>query len=165
MPHSVVGVFSASLDKTIEAYHGRYLGPIAKYRRVIWYTANPRTEQYMRDLFQTRAPEGTYVNADTDNQWESTAAAADEVLLLYPDAIGLEFARIERKIARSKKDWAVIRVLNGRRREFVLTSSVATALRWRRALSRLMVGEAIFTLFFIIATPVFLILDFIGGRK
>jgi len=163
--HNIVGIFSAPLDTAIEPYHGKYSGPIAKYRRVIWYTANPRSEQYMHDLFQARTPEGTFVNADKDSQWESTAADADVVVLLYPDAIGLGFAPIERRIAPSKKDWTTVRVLNGRRREFVLTPAVAASLRWRRALSRLMVGEILFTLVFIIATPAFLILDFIGRRK
>ena len=165
MASPVVGIYSPALDEEIAPFGGSYRGPLAKYRRVVWYTAAPRTEQYMRDLFRAVVPDGLFLNARTDHDWAQRAAAADRVVLLYPDSIGLGFWPLERKIGRLRKDWAAVRVLNGRRREFVLTRSVIAALRFRRALSRLLVGEALFTAAFVVATPVFLLQDVLRGRK
>lgn len=165
MGSPVVGIYSPALDEEIAPFAGSYRGPIAKYRRVVWYTAAPRTEQYMRDLFRAVVPDGLFLNTRTDHDWGQRAAAADLVVLLYPDSIGLGFWPLERKIWRLRKDWAAVRVLNGRRREFVLTRSVVAALRFRRVLSRLLVGEALFTAAFVLATPVFLLHDVFRGRK
>jgi len=46
-----------------------------------------------------------------------------------------------------------------------LTGSVIAARRFRRVLSRLLVGEALFTAAFVVATPVFLLLDVLRARK
>lgn len=165
MGSPVVGIYSPALDEEIAPFAGSYRGPIAKYRRVVWYTAAPRTEQYMRDLFRAVVPDGLFLNTRTDHDWGRRAAAADLVVLLYPDSIGLGFWPLERKIWRLRKGWAAVRVLNGRRREFVLTRSVVAALRFRRVLSRLLVGEALFTAAFVLATPVFLLHDVFRGRK
>jgi len=165
MANTAVGIYSPALDEEIAPFGGSYRGPLAKYRRVVWYTAAPRTEQYMRDLFRAVVPAGLFLNARTDDNWAQRAAAADLVVLLYPDCIGLGFWPLERKIRRLRKDWAAVRVLNGRRREFVLNRSVIAALRFRRALSRLLVGEALFTAAFVVATPVFLLQDVLRGRK
>lgn len=165
MGSPVVGIYSPALDEEIAPFAGSYRGPIAKYRRVVWYTAAPRTEQYMRDLFRAVVPDGLFLNTRTDHDWGQRAAAADVVVLLYPDSIGLGFWPLERKIWRLRKGWAAVRVLNGRRREFVLTRSVVAALRFRRVLSRLLVGEALFTAAFVLATPVFLLHDVFRGRK
>jgi hypothetical protein len=165
MASPVVGIYSPALDEEIAPFAGSYRGPLAKYRRVVWYTAAPRTEQYMRDLFRAVVPDGLFLNTRTDHDWGQQAAAADLVVLLYPDSIGLGFWPLERKIWRLRRGWAAVRVLNGRRREFVLTRSVIAALRFRRVLSRLLVGEALFTAAFVLATPVFLLHDVFRRRK
>ena len=165
MANPAVGIYSPALDEEIAPFGGSYPGPLAKYRRVVWYTAAPRTEQYMRELFRAVVPGGLFLNIRTDHDWGQRAAAADLVVLLYQDSIGLGFWPLERKIRRLRKDWAAVRVLNGRRREFVLTPSVIAALRFRRVLSRLLVGEALFTAAFVLATPVFLLHDVFRRRK
>jgi hypothetical protein len=165
MAQSTVGIYSSKLDSTIAPYKGRYVGLIAKYRRVIWYTASPRPEQYMRDLFAAFAPDGKFVHVEQDSRWEAAAKATDTIVLLYPDAIGLGFSPLERRIRRIKKDYAAVKVLNGRRRHFLLTRSVVASLRMRRVISRLMFGEVLFTAFFVVATPFLLLDDLVRGRK
>lgn len=164
MNHLVVGLFSPSLDASIAPYGGRYTGMRAKYRRLIWYTAAPRPEDYMRDLFHDAMSDGVFVRIDPEGQWKRRAASADVVVLLYPDAIGLGYLPVERQIARVRKAWAAVRVLNGRRRGFLLTPSVLAGLWLRRMLSRLLVGELVFTVFFVLITPIFLLLDLLRER-
>jgi hypothetical protein len=57
----------------------------------------------------------------------------DTVVLIYPDALGLGFGRLEsRLVAAGAKN---IVVVNGRRRLFPLTTAARRALRWRRVLA------------------------------
>lgn len=165
MSASVVGLYLPKLDAEIAPYEGRYEGLVAKYRRLIWYTADPRPEPYMRELFSRHHADGVFVNVNADPAWQQAAAGADTVVLLYPDAIGLGYGPLEREIAGLKKDWAAVRVLSGKRQQFLLTRAALLGLRMRRLFSRLLVGEMLFTVVFLVVTPLFLLVDWIGGRK
>ncbi|MDT7603942.1 MAG: hypothetical protein QOF61_1939 [Acidobacteriota bacterium] len=135
------------------------------YRRALWLKANPRDEAYMRALFAERYPQGVFVNADDKPGWTEQLRDADTVVLLYPDSIGLHFAPLEAAIERGKKEWATVRALNGRRRDFVLSRQARKSLRRRRFLERSMLGEAVLTAAFAVVTPLFVVSDLVRGRK
>ena len=135
------------------------------YRRAVWVKANPRGEEYMRALFAERYPRGRFVNADTDAGWRHALRSADTVVLLYPDSTGLHFSRLERAVGAGRKAWATVRVLNGRRRDFVLSVQARRQLRLRRFLERAMLGEALAIIAFAAATPFFLVSDLVRGRR
>ena len=134
------------------------------YRRAVCLKANPRAEEYMRALFAERYPEGRFVTTGGDD-WRRELPAADTVVLLYPDASGINFSRVEDEVMRAKKTWATVRVLNGRRRDFVLSRATRRALRRRRFVERTMLGEALAVLIFAAATPFFVASDLIRGRR
>jgi hypothetical protein len=134
------------------------------YRRAVYLKANPRDEEYMRALFAERYPEGLFVRMDTAD-WRRELPAADTVVLLYPDANGIDFSRVEGEVSRAKKTWATVRVLNGRRRDFVLSPARRRALRRRRFVERAMLGEALAVVIFAAATPFFVAADLLRGRR
>ena len=135
------------------------------YRRAVWLKANPRDEAYMRALFAERYPAGVVVNAGEGDDWRREVAAADTVVLLYPDSTGIGFAGLEREVARVSKTWATVRALNGRRRDFVLSRATRRELRRRRLIERAMLGEAAAILLFAAATPLLVASDLLRGRR
>jgi hypothetical protein len=86
-------------------------------------------------------------------------------VLLYPDAIGLGFGPLERKVVRTRKGGAEVRALNGRRRDFLLDSSTLVALRLRRLIERSMLTELLFIPVFLCLTPLLLLVDWAKGRR
>jgi hypothetical protein len=122
------------------------------YRRTLLNKANPRSPQYMRDLFAERCPDGVITDA--------VPPGADEIVLLYPDAIGLGFGAVERRLPSG----VAVRILNGRRREFALDTRTRRALRLRRLLERAMLGEALAVAAAAAVTPVLLLADRVRGK-
>jgi len=139
--------------------------PLTKYRRAVEFKANRRDESYMRALLTERFPDGEFINIDQDRHWRKILPEADTVVLLYPDAIGLGFSPVERAVGRLKKNWAAIRVLNGRRRDFLLNTTTLWALRLRRTIEWGMLGEILALLLFAGFTPFLLLRDLMRGRK
>lgn len=135
------------------------------YRRAVWLKANPRDEAYMRALFAERYPRAEFVDADADPRWVERLRDADTVVLLYPDSTGLHFSPLESAIGKNKKLWATVRVLNGRRRDFVLSRHARRQLRRRRFVERAMLGEVGAILAFAALTPVFVAVDLLRGRR
>jgi hypothetical protein len=135
------------------------------YRRAVWFKANPRSEEYMRALFLERMPDGIFLNTERDEHWRSHLGSADSIFLLYPDSTGLFFSDLESEVEKHKPEWATMRVLNGRRRAFVLSRAVRRRLRLRRFIERTMLGEALFSAAFLAVTPFFLISDLVRGRR
>lgn len=119
----------------------------------------------MLALFRERSPNGIFINTHRDVDWRSQLASADSIILLYPDSIGNGFAAIESEVAVGKQKWATVRVLNGRRRAFVLNGKTQRQLRLRRFFERTMLGEAFFSIGFLAATPFFVISDLLRGKK
>lgn len=64
---------------------------------------------------------------------------ANTVLLVYPDALGLTFGGLERRLRSSGADNVV--VVTGRRRFFPLTATARRALAWRRVLASTRIVE------------------------
>lgn len=138
---------------------------IVKYRRALWFKANPRDESYMRRLFYESYPEGKFINVDNDLAWANQLKAADVVVLLYPDAIGHGYSRIEKIAEDSCLRWATLRVLNGRKRDFVLSMSTKLGLKVRRGLEQSMLLEFTILLPFIAMTLLLLVFDLIRGQR
>ncbi len=137
--------------------------PAALYRYAVWYKANPRSTEYMRALLSDRLPEAVWVTTE-DQDWATRIAEADQVVLLYPDAIGLGFMPVERVVMKRKRPWAGVTILNGRRRKFLLNAATKWALRLRRFLEWTMLPELLFVPIFVLVTPLLWAVDLIRGR-
>jgi hypothetical protein len=129
-----------------------------RYRKMVEFKANPRDEAYMRALFAERYPDGCIGEA-------GEATTADRVVLLYPDAIGIGWAAVERRVRAAARPSAEIRVLNGRRRDFALNRRTYRTLAVRRVLESALLGEAVLTAIFLVLTPPLLAWDLVRGRR
>jgi hypothetical protein len=138
--------------------------PLAQYRYAVWYKANPRSAGYMRTLQQERFPDAEWVEVGAGRDWLNRVSQAHTLVLLYPDAIGLRFGAIERLILSRKTKSATVEILNGRRRQFKLTSLTRWGLRLRRFLEWTMLPEMVFIPVFIVVTPVLWTIDAVRGR-
>ncbi len=143
----------------------RSRNPRHLYQRAVWFKSNPRGASAMEQLFLELFPDGRFVDVAKTNGWRREAADCDTVVLLYPDAIGLGFGAIERQVLRNRTRNGRTRVLNGRKRDFLLTPTVRRGLRLRRILERTMAGELLFALVFLAATPLMLGIDLVRGRR
>lgn len=130
--------------------------PLRVYRRAVLEKANPRSPDYMRRLLDEHHGDDVTIVGDP-----AEAAAAREIVLLYPDAIGLGFGRLERRLPRG----VPVQVLTGRRRAFTLDARTRRRLRRRRFLERALVGEAIGLALAVAATPALLAVDLVRGRR
>jgi hypothetical protein len=148
----VVGILAFPLGETLR---DRRRGPLGRaYRRALYEKANPRSRAYMEALFAERYPHGRLAGSPGE-------AHAGEVVLLYPDAIGLGWAPIERGLPAD----VTARVLNGRRREFTLDRRARRALRVRRALERSLAGETLALAAILVASPFLVAVDALRGRR
>lgn len=164
MDRKVVGLFYSAWNKDIEGWRSsRHL--LELYRYAVWFKANPRSKDYMCTLFTERFPAAMLFDLNEDPAWRDYVRCADIVVLLYPDAIGLGFATLEHEVRRLLKPLAALRVLSGRRREFVMNSSTSRALIVRRVLERSMLLELLFTPIFVCLTPLLLMIDLLRGRR
>lgn len=139
--------------------------PLAQFRYAVWYKANPRSADYMRALLRERLPQAEWVSTAEHSDWRDRISGADVVILLYPDAIGLGFASIERTVLADNRAWADVEVLNGRRRQFRLNGTTSLGLRLRRVLEWSLLPELLFLPVFMAATPVLWAIDAMRGRR
>lgn len=133
-------------------------GRLRRYRTMVEFKANPRDEAYMRALFAERYPDGRLGGPEDVSE-------AGRVVLLYPDAIGLGWRPVERTLMRRVAPDAELRVLNGRRRDFVLDRRARARLELRRWLEAALVGEAVATAVFLLVAPALLAWDLLRGRR
>jgi hypothetical protein len=150
-------------DLTVPRPHGR--GLAYQYRWLVWHKANPRSAAYMAKLFAERFPDGALVDSDVDLTWRRAVADAEQIVLLYPDSIGLGFANIERTVTETKRSSAVVSALTGRRRAFRLDMRTETGLKFRRALEWSMAGEILAAAVFVVLTPPLLAFDWLAGHR
>lgn len=141
--------------------------PIFMLRWAQWFKSNPRSLGYMHSLFAERYPNGKFYDVREVDPviLKSLIAAADEIVLLYPDAIGLGFSDIEKQVRHEASSMVCIRILNGRRRDFLLSKRVQANLRKRRFLELTMLPEIIVGLIILALTPFVLILDVLKGKR
>jgi hypothetical protein len=72
-------------------------------------------------------------------RWLPDLRGIDTVVLAYPDALGLTFGRLERRLVAAGA--ANIVILTGRRRLFPLAPRAIRSFRWRRLLASTRIGE------------------------
>ena len=131
------------------------------WRRHLLANAAPRDAGYMEALFRGHFPDTPLMTLD-DRPARSSIGDAKIAVLLFPDAIGLDFGRIERLL----DSWNVRMVgLNGRGRFFPLDAHNRRRLCLRRLLERTRAPEFAFLLVAIIATPAFVLIDLARGRR
>lgn len=136
--------------------------PLQLWRKAIWFRANPRDPGYMRARLQETWP-GARCLEVTERLDAAALGDTREIVLLYPDAIGLGWGRIERQLA-TVAPHAVLQALNGRRQRMLLDPATRRALRLRRFLERTFVIELVAGLAMLIATPCLLAIDLLRGR-
>jgi hypothetical protein len=147
-----------TLGVLYDPWPARRVGPLRRYRTMVEFKANPRDEAYMRRLFAERYPEGTLGTADD-------VGAAKRIVLLFPDAIGVGWTHVERRVTELGGGIVEVRVLNGRRRDFVLDRRTHRRLRLRRLLETTLGAEVIATVLFVVMTPPLLAWDLVQGRR
>jgi hypothetical protein len=139
--------------------------PTSLWRRLVVHKANPRSADYMASRFAERYPEGKLVRIDAARHVVPHLGAQDAVVILYPDAIGLGFGRLERGVGRAITGTTTMRVLNGRRREFELTPTARRRLRVRRAMERTMFLEVAVTPLVVLAGVGAMAFDLVRDRR
>jgi hypothetical protein len=118
----------------------------------------------MTALFRSHFPNGTIVNVEDGRIPPEVTASADNIVLLFPDSIGMDFGDIERNVARRGPSRRVL-VLNGRRRFFNLDAPMRRRLAWRRFLEATRLPELAFFAVFLVATPVLLLVDALRRQR
>lgn len=128
---------------------------------------NPRDESYMRNVAKELL-EGNLEFVEAGALNSTHFADTDEIILLWPDAIGYGWHGVEKKIFDLKGSATKVSVLNGRRRYFPFASSVTT-LKYqryacRRFIERFWLGEMVFSIIFVAVTPFIVVYDLVRGR-
>jgi hypothetical protein len=118
----------------------------------------------MEALFKSHFPHGELIVLKDAGLPELHVTAADSIVLLYPDSIGMDFGAIERSVI-SRWPLKRVLVLNGRRRLFRLEPQMRRRLALRRYLEAIRIPEVAFLLVFLIATPILLLLDMMRSRR
>lgn len=118
----------------------------------------------MQALLAERYPDAEFVEIGVKPLSNDMDFGATDIVLLYPDAIGLGFTPIEQQIRR-KAPAAAVEILNGRRRQFTLDQKSRVGLRLRRFLEWTMLAELAAGLVIVAATPILLLIDFVRARR
>lgn len=128
--------------------------PVKLYN-VVCQRSNPRTKEYMLDLLREKFPDAELISADNLHQ-------TGTLVLLYPDAIGLGWGKLEKKCFKIFKE---VSVLNGRRRCFNLTYMGHNKLLLRRVLEATFLPELIIAPLLLIYGVILAIKDKIEGKS
>ncbi len=128
--------------------------PIKLYS-VICQRSNPRTQEYMLALLREKFPAAELIS-------EGDSYQMGRIILLYPDAIGLGWGKLEKKYIKKFKE---VNVLNGRKQCFPLTSMVRNKLLFRRMLEITFLPEFIFAPCLLVTGSILAIKDKIVGRS
>lgn len=126
-----------------------------KLYNVVCLRSNPRSKEYMLSLLHEKFPEAEILVSKAPEE-------KNLIILLYPDAIGLGWGKIERQYKRRFKN---ITVLNGRGRIFTLDASTYTSLKVKRFLEITFLPELILTPFLFMIGVALALKDKISGRS
>lgn len=126
-----------------------------KLYQVVVSRANSREKAYMHALLLEKFPKAKLIEA------EHIPQDAENIVLLYPDSIGLGWTPIEGKM----KKYPNIYILNGRKRYFLLTIKTKIGLRLKRLLEITFLPELVFAPFLITLSIVWAMSDILRGRK
>ncbi len=104
--------------------------------------ANPRDRGYMTALAAQHVSDARLVSA-TAADLSDAVRNASHVVLLWPDAIGQGWDRVERSVLDALNRDATLEALTGRRRRVLLDTRTIRTYRTRRRLERWWLGEAV----------------------
>lgn len=128
----------------------RYCDWLGLYRD---YDANPRSHDYMDNLSEEIIKKYDLKNVikiDEDASFHSIDKTARQIILFYPDAIGLGQSKYERKVLSYPCVW----IVNGRKRIFPLTLYTHIQLCWRRFLASTRIADIFLGIvLFVVAAP------------
>jgi hypothetical protein len=92
-------------------------------------------------------------------------AAADRVVLLWPDANGVGWSQVEKNVFRRIGSNTRLMVLNGRRRFFELSRGRWLVWRLRRFLDKWFIGDLFALVLLLSIAPVLWAFDRLKGRR
>lgn len=160
------------MSGTIALFHDPWAGiaeapasprhPLTLWRQAMRFKANPRSAAYMRERAAEFFPAARFVDVAAEPRWAEALGGAETVVLLYPDSIGLGFGAIERQARATGK---LVRIVNGRRRSFVLDAATRRRLLLRRFLERSMIIECVAGAFVLVLTPILYGIDAARRRR
>jgi len=136
---------------------------LRKYHTAIQWRSNPRPEDYMRLLFESQCEGSEFISLKTSSDTPDLKDY-DQVILLYPDSIGLGFSKLEKHCLTNTSNGTDIMALNGRKRLFKLDTKTLYRLRFKRFIERSLLPELLFMAVFIIITPFLWAIDSLRGR-
>lgn len=165
MRRITVGIFYDPWARSYATNEKGYAYILARLEKALASKANPRSKEYMRALFEEKCPGSRFVEVEADSSWQEEVRSADNIVLLYPDAIGQGFGDFELSLVGLMKERANLSVLNGRKREFALCTPLRRELRFRRILERWMLVESVVLVLFLLLTPPLLAWDLARGRR
>jgi len=159
-----IGPFTVGLLYVPSDYVVPRKGLLALWRRHLVASAGVRTGDYMRALFTDRFHGSALVEVTDGEIPVDVLVQAQAIVLLYPDAIGMDFGWIERTLARRWPSKHVF-ALNGRRRLFRLDREMRRRLAVRRFLEASRLPELAVFLVFAAATPFLTLFDILRGHR
>jgi hypothetical protein len=140
--------------------------PLRTLQRAVDYKRNPRSREYMRALLAEEGGDWTLLEVERADEVPIDAvAAADRILLLWPDANGYGWRDIEARVLSARRPGVPIEVLNGRRRRFPLTPAMHRRFVARRAVQRLWLGETAFVAAGVVAGLPLMLWDAARGHR
>jgi hypothetical protein len=130
------------------------------------YRGNPRPLAYMKELVDRHIGNIDLVPGH-DLSMLSHVSAAQQIVLLWPDANGMGWFEIERQVFKRKQAGSPVYVLNGRRRVFELSKQQWRVWRVKRFLEKSFLLETGVLALFIVTAPVLALWDAIRkeGRR
>ena len=134
------------------------------WRRHVIANAAVRNREYMEKLFESRFPSCDLYVLDDGRIPESVLQNADNIVLLYPDAIGIDWRAIESRIIAHRPAKRVL-ALNGRRRLFRLDAAMRRRLIGLRFLETSRIPEVFILCVFLVATPILVLFDLVRGHR
>ncbi len=136
------------------------------YNKGVHFKSNPRSLEYMEDLATKKFEDIEIKNILNEDELNNIDLDKySEIVLLYPDAIGLGWSKIDNYISKNFNQMKKITILNGRRRVIVFNSNNLFGLRFKRFLEKALIVETIFTIYFVVSTPFLIIKDLLHGKK
>lgn len=133
--------------------------PVKRLAFATSFKSNPRSREYMENLFSRRFPNGKLLEK---TQLRSVLGSAT-IVLLYQDSIGLGWTFTEFRLRIRLRSKLV--VLNGRGRLFELTLRDQLRLVLKRFLEKSMIPEVLFTVLFLPILPFVAAVDWMRGKR
>ena len=122
------------------------------------YRGNPRSLEYMKGLVDHYLGKTDLVPT-YDLSMLSRIPTVDQIVLLWPDANGMGWFDIERRVFKLKRASSDVYVLNGRKRLFGLSKIQWRLIRFKRFLEKSFLLEMGVLLLFIITAPILALWD------